>query len=85
MLEFVHHLKELLDYFTFMEGNISSFLVSAVIPLIKFSHDLQVKYVLLILFCYTLFCTSAAVWNVLACRIDNTRLFVCIFLINGIG
>ncbi|KAL1210225.1 hypothetical protein V5N11_021808 [Cardamine amara subsp. amara] len=48
MLEFVHHLKELLDYFTFMEGNISCFLVSAVIPLIKFSHDLQ-DYTILVI------------------------------------
>ncbi|CAH2044672.1 unnamed protein product [Thlaspi arvense] len=48
MLEFVHHLKELLDYFTFMEGNISCFLVSAVIPLIKFSRDLQ-DYTILVI------------------------------------
>ncbi|CAE6230013.1 unnamed protein product [Arabidopsis arenosa] len=48
MLEFVHHLKELLDYFTFMEGNISCLLVSAVIPLIKFSHDLQ-DYTILVI------------------------------------
>ncbi|XP_024007670.1 Fanconi anemia group I protein homolog isoform X2 [Eutrema salsugineum] len=48
MLEFVHHLKELLDYFTFMEGNISCFLVSAIIPLIKFSHELQ-DYTILVI------------------------------------
>ncbi|KAJ0232275.1 Fanconi anemia group I-like protein [Hirschfeldia incana] len=48
MLEYVHHLKELLDYFTFMEGNISCFLVSAVIPLIKFSRDLQ-DYTILVI------------------------------------
>ncbi|CAA0408588.1 unnamed protein product [Arabidopsis thaliana] len=48
MLEFVHHLKELLDYFTFMEGHISCFLVSAVIPLIKFSLDLQ-DYTILVI------------------------------------
>ncbi|CAN8255542.1 unnamed protein product [Cochlearia groenlandica] len=48
MLEFVHHVKELLDYFTFMEGNVSCFLVSAVIPLIKFSHDLQ-DYTILVI------------------------------------
>ncbi|KAF8079683.1 hypothetical protein N665_1006s0008 [Sinapis alba] len=48
MLEYVHHLKELLDYFTFMEGNISCCLVSAVIPLIKFSRDLQ-DYTILVI------------------------------------
>ncbi|KAG2305565.1 hypothetical protein Bca52824_034216 [Brassica carinata] len=48
MLEYVHHLKELLDYFTFMEGNISCLLVSAVIPLIKFSRDLQ-DYTILVI------------------------------------
>ncbi|KAG2283945.1 hypothetical protein Bca52824_055165 [Brassica carinata] len=48
MLEYVHHLKELLDYFTLMEGNISCFLVSAVIPLIKFSRDLQ-DYTILVI------------------------------------
>ncbi|WZZ36654.1 hypothetical protein YC2023_020055 [Brassica napus] len=49
MLEYVHHLKELLDYFTLMEGNISCFLVSAVIPLIKFSRDLQLDYTILVI------------------------------------
>ncbi|CAH8359476.1 unnamed protein product [Eruca vesicaria subsp. sativa] len=48
MLEYVHHLKELLDYFTFMEGNISCFLVSAIIPLIRFSRDLQ-DYTILVI------------------------------------
>ncbi|CAH8358387.1 unnamed protein product [Eruca vesicaria subsp. sativa] len=48
MLEYVHHLKELLDYFTFMEGNISCFLVSAITPLIRFSRDLQ-DYTILVI------------------------------------
>lgn len=82
MLDYVHHLKELLDYFTFMEGNISCFLVSAIIPLIKFSRDLQVKvYMLHILFCSTFFCTSVASCSVSAGETEITRLFVFIFLI----
>ncbi|XP_010558807.1 PREDICTED: Fanconi anemia group I protein [Tarenaya hassleriana] len=48
MLEYVHHIKELLDYFTYMEGSISSCLVTAVIPLIKFSRDLQDYSILVI-------------------------------------
>ncbi|KAJ0034471.1 hypothetical protein Pint_24485 [Pistacia integerrima] len=41
MLEHVSLLKELLDYFTFMNGKVASYLVTALLPLIKFSHDLQ--------------------------------------------
>lgn len=42
MLEHVYRLKELLDYFTFMHGNVAVYLVTALLPLIKFSRDLQV-------------------------------------------
>jgi Fanconi anemia group I protein len=42
MLEHVSRLKELLDYFTFMHGNVAAYLVTALLPLIKFSRDLQV-------------------------------------------
>ncbi|XP_039020727.1 Fanconi anemia group I protein [Hibiscus syriacus] len=41
MLEHVPRLKELLDYFTFMDGKIASYLVSALLPLIRFSRDLR--------------------------------------------
>lgn len=83
MLEYVHHLKELLDYFTFMEGTISCFLVSAVIPLVKFSRDLQVNY-MCCTFAFVLLYSAHAAWRFSGRRIDNTRVFVCIFLICGI-
>lgn len=41
MLEHVSRLKELLDYFTFMHGKVATYLVTALLPLIKSSHDLQ--------------------------------------------
>ncbi|EEF45561.1 conserved hypothetical protein [Ricinus communis] len=41
MLEHVSRLKELLDYFTFMNGNVASDLVTALVPLIKFNRDLR--------------------------------------------
>ncbi|KAL3505710.1 hypothetical protein ACH5RR_031092 [Cinchona calisaya] len=41
MLDHVAHLKELLDYFTFTHAKISSHLVDILLPLTKFSHDLQ--------------------------------------------
>ncbi|XVF66198.1 hypothetical protein PTKIN_Ptkin10aG0016300 [Pterospermum kingtungense] len=41
MLEHIPRLKELLDYFTFMDGKVASYLVSALLPLIRFSRDLQ--------------------------------------------
>ncbi|KAF9605443.1 hypothetical protein IFM89_017462 [Coptis chinensis] len=41
MLEHVARLKDLLDYFTFMHGEISASLVTALLPVIKLSHDLQ--------------------------------------------
>jgi Fanconi anemia group I protein len=42
MLEHVSHLKELLDYFTFMQGKVAASLVSTLLPLVKFNRDLQV-------------------------------------------
>lgn len=42
MLEHMSHLKEMLDYFAFMDGRISYNLVTVLLPLIKFSGDLQV-------------------------------------------
>lgn len=42
MLEHVGRLKELLDYFTFMPEKVSISLATSLLPLIKFSHDLQV-------------------------------------------
>ncbi|KAL4273754.1 hypothetical protein GQ457_13G015030 [Hibiscus cannabinus] len=41
MLEHVPRLKELLDYFTFMDGKIAAYLVGALLPLIRFSRDLR--------------------------------------------
>ncbi|KAL5541884.1 hypothetical protein UlMin_009594 [Ulmus minor] len=41
MLEHVSRLKELLDYFTFMHGKVASSIVTALLPLMKFSRDLQ--------------------------------------------
>ncbi|VFQ94694.1 unnamed protein product [Cuscuta campestris] len=48
MLEHISHLKALLDYFTFMNGKVSSHLVTALLPLVKQSHDLQ-DYIILVL------------------------------------
>lgn len=42
MLEHVSRLKELLDYFTFMHGQVAAYLVTALLPLIKSSRDLKV-------------------------------------------
>ncbi|XWS14102.1 hypothetical protein CRYUN_Cryun36dG0094200 [Craigia yunnanensis] len=41
MLEHIPRLKELLDYFTLMDGKVASYLVSALLPLIRFSRDLK--------------------------------------------
>nr|CAB3495991.1 unnamed protein product [Digitaria exilis] len=41
MLEYIAHLKELLDYFSFMNDKISTGLISWILPLTKFSHDLK--------------------------------------------
>lgn len=43
LLEHVSRLKELLDYFVFMDGKVATCLVAALLPLIKFSRDLQVN------------------------------------------
>ncbi|XP_057484822.1 uncharacterized protein LOC130771247 [Actinidia eriantha] len=47
LLEHVSHLKELLDYFTFMNGKIASHLVTVLLPLIRLSRDLQ-DYIILV-------------------------------------
>ncbi|CAL5393296.1 unnamed protein product [Camellia sinensis] len=47
LLEHVSRLKELLDYFTFMHGNISTHLVTILLPLINFSRDLR-DYIILV-------------------------------------
>ncbi|GAB4843630.1 hypothetical protein Ancab_013595 [Ancistrocladus abbreviatus] len=47
MLEHVSRLKELLDYFTFMHSTISTCLITALLPLTKFSRDLQ-DYIILV-------------------------------------
>ncbi|EHA8589521.1 Fanconi anemia group I protein [Cocos nucifera] len=47
MLEYVAHLKESLDYFTFMNDITSVALVDAILPLIKFNRDLQ-DYIILV-------------------------------------
>ncbi|CAI9118850.1 OLC1v1020477C2 [Oldenlandia corymbosa var. corymbosa] len=48
MLDYVAHLKELLDYFTFTDAKVSSQVVSVLLPLTKFSPDLQ-DYMVLVL------------------------------------
>ncbi|KAK8947102.1 hypothetical protein KSP39_PZI006391 [Platanthera zijinensis] len=48
MLEFVARLKELLDYFTFMHDNTAVSLINAILPLIKFSKELQ-DYIILVI------------------------------------
>nr|GEV47933.1 fanconi anemia group I protein [Tanacetum cinerariifolium] len=47
MLEYVSHLKELLDYFSFMQSKVASRLINVLLPLIKFSHSLQ-DYIILV-------------------------------------
>ncbi|XP_024961417.1 Fanconi anemia group I protein [Cynara cardunculus var. scolymus] len=47
MLEYVSHLKELLDYFGFMHNKVASHLINVLLPLIKFSHNLQ-DYIILV-------------------------------------
>ncbi|KAL4565776.1 hypothetical protein LXL04_029881 [Taraxacum kok-saghyz] len=47
MLEHVSHLKELLDYFGFMNNKVASHLINILVPLIKFSHNLQ-DYIILV-------------------------------------
>ncbi|BBG93163.1 hypothetical protein Prudu_001092, partial [Prunus dulcis] len=48
MLEHVSRMKELLDYFTFMHGKVAAEVVSVLLPLIKFSRDLQ-DYTILVM------------------------------------
>ncbi|KAL2229745.1 UNVERIFIED_CONTAM: Fanconi anemia group I protein [Sesamum indicum] len=48
MLDHVSHLKEMLDYFAFMDDKISPHLVTILLPLIKFKCDLQ-DYTILVL------------------------------------
>ncbi|KAG8369921.1 hypothetical protein BUALT_Bualt14G0063600 [Buddleja alternifolia] len=48
MLDHMSHLKEMLDYFVFMDDKISYHLVTVLLPLIKFSRDLQ-DYTILVL------------------------------------
>ncbi|RLN40612.1 hypothetical protein C2845_PM01G14520 [Panicum miliaceum] len=47
MLEYIAHLKELLDYFSFMNDKISTGLISCILPLTKFSRDLK-DYIILV-------------------------------------
>nr|XP_029120442.1 Fanconi anemia group I protein [Elaeis guineensis] len=47
MLDYISHLKESLDYFTFMNDITSVALIDAILPLIKFSRDLQ-DYIILV-------------------------------------
>ncbi|XP_038709644.1 Fanconi anemia group I protein [Tripterygium wilfordii] len=47
LLEYVSRIKELLDYYTFMPGKVAAYLVTVLLPLIKFSHDLQ-DYIILV-------------------------------------
>ncbi|GAB2295219.1 hypothetical protein Dimus_029394 [Dionaea muscipula] len=47
MLEHVSRLKDLLDYFSFMNNNIATYLITALLPLTKFSRDLQ-DYIILV-------------------------------------
>ncbi|KAL6519815.1 hypothetical protein OROMI_032709 [Orobanche minor] len=48
MLDHVSHLKEMLDYFAFMDDRISYHLVTVLLPLIKISRDLK-DYTILVL------------------------------------
>ncbi|XP_022029770.1 Fanconi anemia group I protein isoform X2 [Helianthus annuus] len=47
ILEYISHLKELLDYFGFMQSKVVSHLIDVLLPLIKFSHNLQ-DYIILV-------------------------------------
>ncbi|XP_039786165.1 Fanconi anemia group I protein homolog isoform X2 [Panicum virgatum] len=47
ILEYIAHLKELLDYFSFMNDKISTGLISCILPLTKFSRDLK-DYIILV-------------------------------------
>ncbi|CAL4922562.1 unnamed protein product [Urochloa decumbens] len=47
MLEYIAHLKELLDNFSFMNDKVSTGLISCILPLTKFSSDLK-DYIILV-------------------------------------
>lgn len=47
MLEYVAHLKELLDFFAFMNDKVSTGLINCSLPLTKFNHDLK-DYIILV-------------------------------------
>ncbi|KAG8097308.1 hypothetical protein GUJ93_ZPchr0013g34681 [Zizania palustris] len=47
MLEYIAHLKELLDYFAFMNDKTSIGLINCILPLTKFSRDLK-DYIILV-------------------------------------
>ncbi|WVZ56879.1 hypothetical protein U9M48_007350 [Paspalum notatum var. saurae] len=47
MLEYTAHLKEVLDYFSFMNDKISTGLISCLLPLTKFNRDLK-DYIILV-------------------------------------
>uniref|UniRef100_J3LNM5 FANCI solenoid 4 domain-containing protein n=2 Tax=Oryza brachyantha TaxID=4533 RepID=J3LNM5_ORYBR len=47
MLEYIAHLKELLDYFSFLNDKISTGLINCILPLTKFSRDLK-DYIILV-------------------------------------
>uniref|UniRef100_A0ACD5XKG5 Uncharacterized protein n=1 Tax=Avena sativa TaxID=4498 RepID=A0ACD5XKG5_AVESA len=47
MVEYVAHLKELLDYFAFMNDKISTGLINCILPLTKFNRDLK-DYIILV-------------------------------------
>ncbi|XP_062211217.1 uncharacterized protein LOC133912481 [Phragmites australis] len=47
MLGYIAHLKELLDYFAFMNDKISTGLINCILPLTKFSRDLK-DYIILV-------------------------------------
>ncbi|KAD4178259.1 hypothetical protein E3N88_26850 [Mikania micrantha] len=47
MLEYISHLKELLDYFGFMQSKVAYHLVNVLLPLIKFSNNFQ-DYIILV-------------------------------------
>lgn len=48
MLEYISHLKELLDYFAFLNDKISIGLINCILPLTKFSRDLK-DYIILVI------------------------------------
>ncbi|KAL6902181.1 hypothetical protein ACP4OV_005057 [Aristida adscensionis] len=47
MLGYTAHLKDILDYFAFVDDKISTALINCILPLTKFSHDLK-DYIILV-------------------------------------